>query len=260
MSEIKISFCAPSIRPHLWKGFCDSLANTKVPWEAVFVGPLPPTEPMPSNFRWIESNVKPSQCTHIAFMEAKGEFLALTADDARYFSPGGSSSTDNMIDFIENFPGTDDYAHGMAFGYRMFEDNFCVETSLTHKLNFVTDITAPLLYPFFVVRNIVYTSLHGYDNRFVCGQAENDFLLRVAFKYGHTNSTLAPKSMVWADHETGHHNVSKFREYHPYETDLLKKLWLQDGVFKGKRTGGVENYINDDTLLTASQGEKGEWS
>jgi len=257
MNDVKISFCAPSIRPHLWKQFCDSLANTKVPWEAVFVGPLPPVESLPSNFRWIKSNVKPSQCTHIAFMEAKGEFLALTADDAQYFSPDKTSSTDNMISFIENFPYIDDYAQDMAFGYRMFEDNYCVETSLTHKLSFVHNVTSPLLFPFFVVHKSTYLKLHGYDTRFVCGQAENDFLLRIATTYGHTVSTLAPKSMVWANHDSGHENKSKFREYHFYETEVLKELWSIDGSYVHKRQRTLNEYTNDDTLYTKTQGKNG---
>ena len=260
MSNIKISFCAPSIRPQLWKTFCDSLANTKVPWEAIFVGPLPPVEQLPSNFKWIKSNVKPSQCTHIAFMEAQGEFLALTADDAQYFSPDRNSATDNMINFIETFPYIDDYAQDMAFGYRMFEDSFCVETSLTHKLNFVGNSTSPLLYPFFVVHKRTYLKLNGYDNRFVCGQAENDFLLRVAFNCGHTASTLAPKSMVWADHDAGHNNVSKFRQYHPYETDLLKQLWMNDNHFTQTRQSDLQPYINDSSITLISQGVMGEWT
>ena len=254
MSKIDISFCAPSIRPHLWKTFCDSLANTKASWEAIFVGPLPP------NFKWIKSHVKPSQCTHIAFMEAQGEFISLTADDAQYFSPDKTSSTDNMLGYIRNYPWADDFSYHYAFGFRMFEDNFAVETSLTHKLNFVNDTTSPLLYPFFVVRKETYLKLHGYDTRFVCGQAENDFLLRVAFNYGHTANSLAPRAMVWANHDEGHNNQSKFREYHPYETELLKKLWLHNNTFTTMRQYPLEEYVNDGTIRVISQGVAGEWT
>jgi hypothetical protein len=263
MNDIKFSLIAPSIRPQLWKTFCNSLSNTKINYEVIFIGPLPPICELPSSFRWIKSSTKPSQCTHIGFMEAKGEFISLTADDAQYFSPNSSGALDNMMKFIEKFPEHPTYVkNNIAYGFRMFEDTSCIESSLTHFL--IEDkkdgITNPLLYPFFVIRKSSYIELKGYDNRFVCGQAENDFLLRVVRDYGHTKNSLCPLAMVWANHDAGHNNISKFREYHSFETELLKKLWLDaNGQYHIQNNERLIPYINDDSLLTTSQGNKGEW-
>lgn len=264
---MKFSLIAPSIRPHLWKQFYDSVKNTKIDFEVIFVGPTPPVGKLPSNFRWITTSVKPSQCTHIGFMEAKGEIVSLTADDARYFSPDGESALDNMYDFIKNFSINNPTCHidskKMAYGFRMFEDKFVGETSYSHRIiskELSLNYTPPLLYPFFVVYRDLYLELGGYDNRFICGQAENDFLLRVFQQCGDTDSTLCPRAMVWADHEE-HTNSGSFRKYHPYEVQLVKKLWINSNNQQSpmRLDGNIYKYTTDN-LLTVSQGEKGEWN
>jgi hypothetical protein len=259
----KISMIGPSIRPELWKQFCDSLANNIVDWEVVFVGPKGPVCDLPSNFRWIKSNVKPSQCTHIAFMEAKGEYVSLTADDAQYFTPNKKGALDNMIEFIEKFPNNENYnKNRIAYGFRMFEDSFCVESSQTHYLvpkDKNPLMTSTLLYPFFIINKLSYEELGGYDRRFICGQAENDFLLRVAEKYGSTANSLCPTAMVWADHDAGHENKSKFREYHQQESNVLRSLWLNEKGYENHRLLGLASYDWNDTIYTRTQGNPGEW-
>jgi hypothetical protein len=260
MNNIQFSFVAPSIRPHLWKQFYNSVKDTKINWEVIFVGPLSPVEELPPNVRWIKASVKPSQCTHIGFLEAKGEIVSLTADDAQYFAPNGKSAIDNMYEFMNNFPEHGQYNNKrIAYGFRMFEDCFCVETSHTHYLD--PSKRGILLYPFFAIFKDTYLEIEGYDNGFICGQAENDFLLRIAKKYGSTMGSLCPLAMVWANHND-HSNSGKFREYHTIENAYLKKLWLDDSylgdeVLKKIREGHA--YINDNTIYTVTQGEKGEW-
>jgi len=263
MSDITISLVAPSIRPHLWKQFCDSLSNNNVTWEAVFVGPVAPVCELPSNFRWIKATVKPSQCTHIGFTEARGKYVSLTADDAQYFTPDRKGALDNMIEFINNFPTNPNYNKSrIAYGFRMFEDSFCVESSLNHYLVEKDKnplYTSPLLYPFFVINKDSYIELEGYDRRFICGQAENDFLLRVAKVYGNTANSLCNLAMVWANHDAGHQNKSKFREYHPQETRILHSLWFPNEVYNGNRSDYILSYIYNNTIFTITQGNKGEW-
>jgi hypothetical protein len=260
MSNIQFSLIAPSIRPNLWKQFYNSIKNTKIVYEVIFVGPISPKEKLPENFRWITTNVKPSQCTHIGFLEAKGEIVSLTADDAVYFSPNGKSALDNMYEFMENFS-TIHNKKKIAYGFRMFEDQFCGESSRNHYLvsPSSSDTTPILLFPFFAIYRELYEEMEGYDNRFICGQAENDFLLRVAAKNGGTESALCPIAMVWAKHDD-HNNSSKFREYHAQEYTLVKKLWTKNGKFEIVRQDiPVHKYINDDSIYNLTQGEKGEW-
>jgi hypothetical protein len=268
MNNIQFSLIAPSIRPQLWYQFYNSIKDTNINYEILFIGPIAPDTDLPPNCRWIKTSVKPSQATHIGFLEAKGEVVSLTADDAQYFSPNRKSAIDNMYNFIINFPESNSYdKKKIAYGFRMFEDKFCIETSQTHYLTKPENskITQPLLYPFFAIYKEVYIELNGYDNRFICGQAENDFLLRIAEKYGNTITSLCPNAMVWADHED-HKNKGKFREYHSIENKTLKDLWLiysieaPNGKYTGKRLDiNIKTYKNDNTLYSISQGEKGEW-
>jgi hypothetical protein len=267
----QFSLIAPSIRPQLWSRFCDSLSNVKLNLEIIFVGPLAPICPLPSNFRWIEATVKPSQCTHIGFIEAQGEIVSLTADDALYFSPIGHSAIDEMYNFIKNFP-DESYKpdpRKLIYGFRMFEDSFCSETSLTHRINFVNNPSDyPLLYPFFAMYKSLYSLAGEYDYRFITGQAENDFQLRVAYFYGNTTSTLCPTAMVWANHDLCHDNKGKFRDYHAIDSKTLKDMWWTPitkndpayGMgFHMRQIREVQKYENNNTLYTISQGNKGEW-
>lgn len=260
MTNIKISLVAPSIRPHLWEKFCNSLANNDIEWEAIFVGPLPPLGKLPDNFRWIQSSVKPSQCTHIGFLEAKGELISLTADDAIYFTPDGNGALDNMYNFVKNFPSSSQYIREkITYGFRMFEDSFCIETTQTHYLAENGKKVGPLLFPFFVMHKDLYNEMKGYDTRFICGQAETDLQLRITAKYGNTESSVCPTAMVWANHDEGHQNKGKFREYHAKECKYIKDMWIKDYSIVIRPEILWQLYNNDDSIYTISQGNKGEW-
>jgi hypothetical protein len=259
--SIQFSLIAPSIRPQLWEQFCAPLIKTEINWEVIFVGPLPPVRDLPNNVRWIKATVKPSQCTHIGFLEANGEIVSLTADDAQYFSPNNRSVLDNMYEFMTNFPKSLAYNRDrIVYGFRMFEDFFCAETSYTHYLEPLgLNPYGVLLYPFFAIYKDTYLEIDGYDKGFICGQAENDLQLRIEKNYGHTKNSLCPLAMVWANH-SDHYNSGKFRQYHAQENAYLKSLWIGSAgndILKKIRID--HEYINDSTLYTVTQGEKGEW-
>jgi len=282
--SIQFSLICPSVRPQYWNNICDSLLDNKLEWEILFVGPFPPMESgykdLPKNARWIETSVKPAQCTHIGFTEARGEFVSITADDCTYFTPNHKGALDNMYNFIKTFPEADKHKNTeakiynrdkMVYGFRMFEDRFCAETSHTHYFVAKDRIlpahqrSSSLLYPFFVIANGVYQELGGYDTRFITGQCENDFLFRVHLTHGFTENSLCPTAMVWALHDK-HNNSGSFRKYHAKDSETLKKLWIgrkevtnEEYFNRYRQEKTVNQYINNNTLYTVSQGEKGEW-
>ena len=78
MIQPQFSIIAAAIRDYHYKGFCDNVSKEcKVPFEIIFVGDKPPLEPMPSNFHYIYTKVKASQCLEIAARNAKGRFYII---------------------------------------------------------------------------------------------------------------------------------------------------------------------------------------
>ena len=60
----------------------DSMAATAhIPFEFIFVGPTPPSDEMPDNFRYITTDAKPAKCVEIAARSAVGEYLIVGSDN-----------------------------------------------------------------------------------------------------------------------------------------------------------------------------------
>jgi hypothetical protein len=241
-----ISLCAPAVRTHVWDKFVNSvIGKNDINLEIIFVGPNPPTQNFP-NFRFIQTNVKPSQCTHIAFTEAKGEYIHLTADDAEY----ESGAFDKVMEFMKGKP------DNFMGGFRQFENG--EDTTDKHALpHSVKTNDSLLLSPFFVIKKSIYEKLGGYDNRFLCGQAENDFSFRVLENGGIIQ--ICNEAVVHVAHNEKHVVASSYREFHLRESDLLWEIWNLPRVtgipYEIKRASAVQSYTNDD-LLIRSQGTK----
>jgi hypothetical protein len=65
--------------------------------------------------------------------------------------------------------------------------------------------------------------------------------------------------MVWADHDSGHENLSKFRQYHVQESNILKNLWFKENNYTNKRFSELLPYEWREDIYTKSQGNVGEW-
>lgn len=93
--EYDISLHCAAVRPEMWMRIYKTFMKNKMSVEAVFVGDKYPSYKLPSNFNFIYSEVKPSQCFEIAARNCKGKYIAQTSDD--YFYPDGYF--DNMVSF-----------------------------------------------------------------------------------------------------------------------------------------------------------------
>ncbi len=84
MNKPVFSIASASRRNKNYKWFYDTVAkDIDVPFEIVFVGPNPPLEPMPDNFKHIYSTATPCQCTEIAVRNATGEYVLTMGDDCQ---------------------------------------------------------------------------------------------------------------------------------------------------------------------------------
>ena len=72
VQDIDVSIIATAHRPANWLAICDSFV-TECKIEFVFVGPNPPVDIRPENFKYIRSRVKPAQCVEIALRNAVGK-------------------------------------------------------------------------------------------------------------------------------------------------------------------------------------------
>ena len=90
-------FCS-SNKPHLWGGLIKTLSNNSVDWNLCIAGPNPPTEPLPGNVKFIQTNVKPAQCCFIASQNVVGDYIATVTDDI-ILSPG---CIDDLYKLVDN--------------------------------------------------------------------------------------------------------------------------------------------------------------
>ena len=76
-----VSIYGPAINVHFWSNLYERLCKNSISFELVFCGPETPPSNFPSNFRYIQADVKPAQCAEIARRHCQGEFLMVSGDD-----------------------------------------------------------------------------------------------------------------------------------------------------------------------------------
>jgi len=240
---INVSVCASSIRPHLWQKMYDSLTQNTCSWEMIMVGPNQGESPGP-NFKHIQTNVKPSQCYEIAFRAAQGETLTWTADDAVY-SPCGLDIA------YRTWKSCNDERVVVAF--RTIEDGRDITD--WHRLR-GRDPDAPKMAPFGLMSTKMFHQFGGYDNRFVCGQSENDIVMRL-YEIGGRLEGCEAQAIV--NHNEHHNSGTVFRQGFFFLDRLaLESNWIDDKTILRTRLSPVRSFINDG-ILEITQGEKGHW-
>jgi len=85
-----ISFFATANRPHLWENLYKNLISScgGLEFEVVFCGDKKPEFDLPNNFKFIYSEVKPAQCSYIAYLHSQGDILYGIGDDLSFNKNG----------------------------------------------------------------------------------------------------------------------------------------------------------------------------
>lgn len=238
----KISFCASSIRPNLWANMYNSLLDNTLDWEIVMVGPNQGVSPGPK-FKYIYATVKPAQCYEIAFRNSLGELISWTADDAIY--------TPRAVDIMYNFyksMGNDK----LVTAFRTIEDG----RDITEAHRFIgRNPNAPRMAPFGVINSKLFHNLGGYDKRFLCGQSENDVVMRVLEIGGSVE--VCQNAKVLVSHEKAHRSGTKFRTNNFFiDRAALEEEWMDGKDILSKRKSIVQRF-DDIDITTKTQGETG---
>lgn len=96
--EYDISICGSANQINFWKEMYKRYMKNSVSIEVVFVGDKYPSYKLPSNFKFIYSEVKPAQCCEIATRNCGGKYIYHTADDF-YYEKG---HFDNILSFYKD--------------------------------------------------------------------------------------------------------------------------------------------------------------
>lgn len=222
MEDIKISICAAAIRPQLWTKLLDSLRNNTIKYEVILAGDVRP-EPFFDitkypELKHIYTQVKPSQAYEICFRSANSELISWGSDDS-YYDP---NSLDNLYKMYQ-----EENNEKLVMEIRPIEDGREI-TSHTFKGG-----ETPHMAPFGVVNRELFHKLGGYDRQFICGQAENDVVMRF-LEIGGVVKTCQG-AIVRVEHNKGHSGLSVFRGgangnpgFYGEDRKVLEPLWITE--------------------------------
>lgn len=234
MNNIQISLCASAIRVKWWMQFYESLLNNNTSFEIIFVGNVKPIHNLPRNFYYIHSEECPAKCYQIAFNNAKGELINWTADDVEY-SSGALDIAYKCYKELNNSK--------IIIAFNCIENGS--PTSLGHRLS---NEYSPQMAPIGMCNSNLLKQLGGYDKRFICGQAENDLVMRI-YEIG-GGLLLCNLAVVNIEHNKKHRGKSIFRTedgfpYHKQDREFLEKCWIkQNGTVSNKRLIEFEPFTN----------------
>lgn len=268
-AEIKVSLFASAVRIPFYPVFLKTLLNqTSVPYEVVFCGHNTREELISAfpgyltstgidgknniietcfpeiKFRYIHTGrIKPAQCYEIARRECRGETIQWTADDAEH--------TPDLIGKA--------YRHWKSFNdekvvlsIQTLENNqFC--DMRVHSF-FGCQFHTPLMAPLALMSAKLMESLGGFDRRYICGQYENDAVMRVIEAGGRVEIFGDKQNMIILDHYRRHGIHRPFATGYNHDRQILEDSWT-DGmgnVFL-KRKDALQPYLNTPDLYTKSQ-------
>lgn len=276
---INVSLFASAIRYKLWPDFLGSLYGTSVNYEVVFSGNASYSPPDNGVFKYIKTgNIKPAQCYEIARRACTGECIVWVADDCAFKG--------NII--------------GEAYKYWKAKNNPKLILSLqTEESGEWQDMTShtllgpgsPIMAPIALMSREFLNELGGLDCRYICGQYENDLIMR-AYQAGAVVEVFGDRSKyVEIDHKNKSilcGEIASKEEFdgRPFATGygidrwVLESSWtkmdevrlfIAIGKYKDKYIPALEYmnilekradefrpYVNDE-ILTKSQSNKGKW-
>lgn len=247
-----VSLFASAIRKNFYEDFLKSLKETTCSYEVVFAGNVPPDAELMSKypeFKYITTgNIKPAQCYEVARRACAGELIQWTADDCIY--------SGNII--------------GKAYDYWKAQGNQKLILSLQTKENgvlldmrdhrfFGFDVKTPLMAPLGLMSRVWLQELGGVDRRYLCGQYENDIVVR-AIKDGGVVE-IFKGGLITIDHFARHGVERSFATGYPHDREILEKSWCHNGTVDSANLSPNSPFepFEDKDILTRTQEPKGQW-
>lgn len=214
---VKISLIASSTRPWLYDEFFKSLEGNH-DYEVVFAGNLSTYQVRPyldkyPMFKYIHTSddICPAQCYEISRKFSSGELIMWTADDAEC----SIKLLDNLYDFYKKLP------EKSIVSIKTVENN--QNTSLDEHRFFGFNRESPQMSPLGVMSNEYLESLGGFDRRYLCGQYENDVVMRIYEDGG--QCIKYEEGCVYIEHLKKHGKGTKFWKGYEGDREILEKTW-----------------------------------
>ena len=236
--SIKVSLIASSVRPQFYKTFFDSLEGTTEEFEVIFVGNNPQFFPY-KNLKYIETrNIKPSQCYEIARREAQGETVLWTADDCEH--------TPDIIGKAYRF-WKEQNDEKLILSIQTLENGmFC--NMLDHSF-FGWHRNSPLMAPLGLMSREYLEKLGGLDRRYICGQYENDIVMRANADGGKVIVFGDKENCILIDHYRKHGIVRPFAKGYNHDRSILEGSWVKDGRCSLIRNDSFEPFQDKDIII-----------
>lgn len=190
-----VSIFASANRPALWRDFTKYVTYPEI--EVVFAGPVIDVPDFPlCNFKYIRTgNIKPATAYELSRRACTGEVVVVAADDCEFinnilliaYDYWKKQGNEKLILSLQ----TKESGYGAKDG-KLFNMN-------EHRF-FSFDPDSPLMAPIFMMSREFLNELGGIDQRYVCGQYENDIVMR-AYQQGATVEIFGNKDLyVDIDH------------------------------------------------------------
>jgi hypothetical protein len=241
--EIDVSIVATAHRPENWKTVYDSVI-TNLNVEFIFVGPNSPKWELPSNFKYIKSKVKPTQCVEIGLRASTGKFILIFADDLVFEAP---HSIDKLKLALE--AKQDEFA---VAGCKYIDRGVIQPDSMlrfTHG-----DENSPVMPLAGLMYKSALDKIGSIDRRFVAVSYDLDLGMR----FWEAGGGTFLNDVFVHELEALRGTSRLFNENWKYDREFLNSLWIINDQFSPHRLCPVEPF-QDIHIIKFSQGPRGHW-
>jgi len=228
----------------LWENVYRSLnQNNNIPFELIWVGPIPIKENALKNVKFIKTHVKPSQCWEIAARLAKGKYLLPSCDDVMF-----------SVSFLNKIYETILTSSKIDIIYTKYRknSNAAVKQRVDKKRK-----KSPIAGLISVYDRKIWRKIGGIDRRFTAIWWSYDLQMRF-FELG-GKAIMAKECYSKEKSHRGKKSLTRTPRIASKDKRLFNELWYDNinRKYSTKRSSPVYSF-SDKKILKISQGEKGE--
>lgn len=270
----KVSLIASAVRTPLYQMFLDSLKGSGIEIEVIFAGHVKPDIKLnvPDNVTFVyvkTGKIKPAQCYEIARRKATGELICWVADDCEFIG-GVIDKAYAFWKSLNNRKAVLSIQTCEHYGHNTDKTkDFC---NMSMHSFYGKRPETPLMAPLGLLNRDYLEELGGLDRRYLCGQYENDIVMRVyadggvVVPFGDKTAYIdidhiGKESIVLGRQATREDFGGRpFQQGYWHDREILETSWCgrKGGSVRKVRADEFEPFEETDLLLK-SQSYKGSW-